>query len=103
MIGWLIFAGYVVVMVLVWRRAAYVIAWGDHSSFNGPELDSESIGFGIIAGAFVSLIWPISAPIYILIHNGDHFLKAPRHIRQAKEIEEQAARIRKLERELSIR
>jgi hypothetical protein len=93
---------YALGFLMTWRRAAYVFAY-DLAVRGKP--DGDDIAVGAFFGAFVSILWPLVVPGYLLWAHGKTgvVLKAPRAIRQREQIRTQQERIRTLERELGIK
>ncbi len=105
----LLLAGYLVVATMTWRRAAWVFA--DKSRFE-PETPFTrfEIVWGLLVGAVVASVWPITLAIYA-IHTrgiallGSRFLLPPEHVRleqETRRAEEHESRIAELERQTEI-
>jgi hypothetical protein len=100
-----VFAAYLVIATMVWRRAAWVFA--DRARID-PEgrLTSFEIVWGILVGAAFASIWPLTLGMWLtttrgIPYLGRRFLLPPpdvRREREAMDAADQERRIAELER-----
>lgn len=111
MIGTIILVVYLLGIIPVWRKAAWVIADGAYDTPDGIELF-----VGIFFGLYVAAVWPIVVPFYVLYRRdmltkgSFSFLSPPKHVKREQELRQREReiadkdfRIRSLERELGIK